>query len=168
MQKRPARFIMTLLATIMMLTALSPAVLAAPAISGECACLYLPAKDLVLYGKNEEKRHAMASTTKIMTALTVLSHCSLDEVVTVSPDATGIEGSSAYLKADQQFTVESLLYALLLASANDAAAALAIHTAGSVEEFAALMKNNLGEGDAVLFKARRSMKLEEIIEAIFD
>ncbi|MBQ8175333.1 MAG: D-alanyl-D-alanine carboxypeptidase [Clostridia bacterium] len=81
----------------------------------------------------------MASTTKIMTALVVLSHCRLDEAVTVSADAVGIEGSSVYLKVGEEQTVENLLYALLLASANDAAAALAIHVAGSIEAFAELM-----------------------------
>ena len=117
-----------------------PAV-AAPKVSGECACLYLPQNKLFICSKNAGLRHPMASTTKIITALVVLENCNLSDSVKISSQAAGIEGSSAYLKADSVFTVESLLYALLLASANDAAAALAIHTAGSIENFADLMND---------------------------
>ena len=113
--------------------------LASPRVSGECACLYLPQNKLFIYQKSADERHPMASTTKIITALVVLENCRPDDCVNISPDATGIEGSSIYLKADTVYTVESLLYALLLASANDAAAALAIHTAGSIEKFAEMM-----------------------------
>ena len=103
-----------------------------------------------LAAKNADARLPMASTTKIMTALVVLEHLPLDRVVTVSPDAVGIEGSSVYLFAGEQITVETLLYALLLSSANDAAVALAIETAGNVADFAALMNEkaaNLGLTD---------------------
>lgn len=108
-------------------------------LSAECACLYLPQKDLVLYGKQANKRHPMASTTKIMTALVVIEETAPYEEVVVSPDAVGIEGSSVYLRAGEHQTVENLLYALLLSSANDAAAALAIYVGGSIEGFAELM-----------------------------
>ena len=60
-------------------------------------------------------------------------------MVTVPPEAIGVEGSSIYLFAGEQITVRTLLYALLLSSANDAAVALACHTAGSVADFALLM-----------------------------
>ena len=92
-----------------------------------------------LCAKNATERLPMASTTKIMTALVVLERLPLDRVVTVPPEATGIEGSSIYLFAGEQITVETLLFALLLSSANDAAVALAIETAGTVSNFAALM-----------------------------
>ena len=117
--------------------------LAAPKVSGECACLYLPQNKLFICEKDANKRHPMASTTKIITALVVLENCNPNDCVKISPEAAGIEGSSIYLKADSIFTVESLLYALLLASANDAAAALAIHTAGSIEKFADLMNDRV-------------------------
>ncbi len=112
---------------------------AAPTTSGECACLYLPQLDTFLYEKNATRRHSMASTTKIMTALVVIEVCAPDEVVLVPEEAVGIEGSSVYLKAGEEQTVGNLLYALMLASANDAAAALAMHVAGSIEAFAAKM-----------------------------
>ena len=118
---------------------------AATSVSGECACLYLPQNNTFIFEKNADRRHPMASTTKIMTALIVLEQAAPDEVVTVSPRAAGIEGSSVYLQAGDQFTVEDLLYALLLASANDAATALAIHVAGDEEAFAARMNEKADE-----------------------
>lgn len=116
-----------------------------PGTSAECACLYLPHNNSVLYGKNENRRHPMASTTKIMTALVAIENSSQSEVVTVSPDAVGVEGSSLYLTANARFTMESLLYGMMLESANDAAAAIAIHVGGSVEGFADLMNEKAAE-----------------------
>ncbi|MBO7293025.1 MAG: D-alanyl-D-alanine carboxypeptidase, partial [Clostridia bacterium] len=110
-------------------------------LSAECAVLYDPAGDRVLYGKNADKRHAMASTTKIMTALVALRHLPLDTVVTVPKEATGVEGSSVYLKPGETYTLEALLYALLLQSANDAAEVIAYAVAGGVEPFADLMND---------------------------
>lgn len=110
-------------------------------LSAECAVLYAPEGQRVLYGKNEEKRHAMASTTKIMTALVALRHLPLDTVVTIPAEATGVEGSSVYLKPGETYTLEALLYALLLQSANDAAEAIAYAVAGGIEQFAALMND---------------------------
>lgn len=116
-----------------------------PTTSGECACLYLPQLDTFLYKKNAERRHSMASTTKIMTALVVIECCAPDEAVSVAEEAVGIEGSSVYLKAGEAQTVRTLLYALMLASANDAAAALAIHVAGSIEAFAEKMNERAAQ-----------------------
>ena len=74
-----------------------------------------------------------------MTALVAIENCPLDKVVTVSPEAVGVEGSSVYLYAGENITMESLLYALLLQSANDAAAAIAYEVAGGIDRFADLM-----------------------------
>ncbi len=93
----------------------------------------------VVFGQNENARLPMASTTKIMTALVALEALPLSTVVTVSREAVGVEGSSIYLVEGERLTLEELLYALLLESANDAAAAIAIAVAGSMEAFAALM-----------------------------
>jgi D-alanyl-D-alanine carboxypeptidase len=93
----------------------------------------------VLYEHNADDRMLIASTTKIMTAIVVIEHCDVGEPVTVGPESVGVEGSSMYLEAGKSYTVEQLLYGLMLVSGNDAATALAIHTAGSVEAFAALM-----------------------------
>ncbi len=108
-------------------------------VSAECAALMCVETGEMLYEKNADLHHAMASTTKIMTALVAIENCELDNTVTVSSDAVGIIGSSVYLYAGEQMTMESLLYALLLESANDAAAAIAIEVSGSIEGFAELM-----------------------------
>lgn len=93
----------------------------------------------VIFEKNAHEKLPIASTTKIMTAVVSLENCDLGEKVKISPRACGIEGSSIYLTKDEVLTVEELLYATMLESANDAASALAIHVAGSEEKFAQLM-----------------------------
>lgn len=109
------------------------------ALSAQHACLYIPEANITVYDKSADERHSMASTTKIMTALIALENSELDRIVTVSEKAVGIEGSSVYLKENDQYTMESLLYALLLQSANDAATAIAIELGGSIEGFAEMM-----------------------------
>ncbi len=93
----------------------------------------------VLFQKNGDVRLGIASTTKIMTAIVALETSSLDDEVVIPKEAVGIEGSSLYLKHGEILTVEELLYGLLLQSGNDAALALAIHIAGSVEGFVSIM-----------------------------
>ncbi|MCL1901926.1 MAG: D-alanyl-D-alanine carboxypeptidase, partial [Firmicutes bacterium] len=93
----------------------------------------------ILLEQNAYQKLAMASTTKIVTAITVLEYCRLNDIVKVDVKAVGIEGSSIYLQKDEELTVLQVLYGLMLQSGNDCAAALAIHCAGSVEEFAKLM-----------------------------
>jgi D-alanyl-D-alanine carboxypeptidase/D-alanyl-D-alanine carboxypeptidase (penicillin-binding protein 5/6) len=108
-------------------------------ISAKASALYEPEEGRFIYEKNGDQRMPMASTTKIMTAIVVSKHCETDEVVIIGPESVGIEGSSAYLREGDEYTVLELLYALLLQSANDAATALAYYTAGGIEEFAELM-----------------------------
>lgn len=111
-----------------------------PSVSAEAAVLVEAESGKIIFGKEERLSLPMASTTKIMTAFVVLKHkTDLSEKVVIPPKACGIEGSSVYLVAGETLSVEELLYALLLASANDAAVALAIATAGSVDAFADLM-----------------------------
>ena len=89
--------------------------------------------------KNPNSRHAPASLTKIMTALVVIEKCRPDEVVTVSRSAARETGSRIGLRRGERLTVRDLLAATLIASANDAARALADHAGGSQEAFVALM-----------------------------
>ena len=110
-----------------------------PAVSAASYVLADASDGTILAEGDAHTRRPMASTTKIMTALVVLDRCDPEETVTVSPVAVGTEGSSVYLYAGEQISVRSLLYALLLSSANDAAVALACHVAGDVPAFAALM-----------------------------
>ena len=115
-----------------------------PTVSARAAALYEPSTKRFIYQKNAKTRLGMASTTKIMTALVTLEQKRLDDTVKIDPRAVGVEGSSLYLKAGEVLTVEDLLYALMLRSANDAALALAYDISGSVEAFAQLMNEKAG------------------------
>lgn len=109
------------------------------ALSAKAALLMEAESGEVVYEKNASTPLPMASTTKIMTALVALELAAPDTEITVDPAAVGVEGSSVYLCAGERLTLEHLLYALLLESANDAAAAIAIGLCGSIEAFAAAM-----------------------------
>ena len=110
-------------------------------LSASSAVLYQPENDIFLYSKSADTKMPMASTTKIMTALVALDGTSLQDTVIIDERAVGVEGSSAYLKVGEVLTIEELLYALLLQSANDAAVAIACHVAGDVDAFALLMND---------------------------
>jgi len=111
-----------------------------PTTSAKSYIVYEPIGDLVICEKDADRILPMASTTKIMTALVAIEQGgNLDRVIKVSPAAAGIEGSSIYLYSGENITLRSLLYALLLRSANDAAAAIAIDIGGSIEGFAQMM-----------------------------
>ncbi len=112
---------------------------AAPAVSARSAVVIDAQTGKILFEQDAHTRRGMASTTKIMTALVALERLDEQTVVAVDPRACGIEGSSVYLSPGEKITVETLLYALMLQSANDAAAALAYAVADGIEEFAALM-----------------------------
>lgn len=99
----------------------------------------------VMYGKNEELRSAMASTTKIMTATIALENGNLQDEVTIDRKAAGTGGSRLGLKRGDKITLNDLLYGLMLRSGNDAAVAIAEHIGGSVEGFAELMNQKATE-----------------------
>lgn len=90
----------------------------------------------VLYEKNADEKRMIASITKLMTALVAVESAPrLTDPVTIQPEWTRAEGTSIYLKAGEQLTLEALLYGLLLESGNDAALAVAGYCAGDVETF---------------------------------
>lgn len=94
----------------------------------------------ILYAKNPDQPHAIASITKIFTVLVILRDHSLDEIVSVPQLPAYTNGAVALgLKSGQQFKLEQLLRAALIPSANDAADTLAIWDAGSVPAFTAKM-----------------------------
>jgi len=99
----------------------------------------------VLYGKNEEKVLAMASTTKIMTCIIALEQADLDDVVTVSSYAAKMPDVQLNIVAGEQYYLRDLLYSLMLESHNDSAVAIAEHIGGSVEGFAELMNAKVKE-----------------------
>lgn len=99
----------------------------------------------VLYANNADAALPMASTTKIMTALVALELADPDVSLTIPKEAVGIEGSSAYLMEGENMTLLTLLYALMLESANDAATAIAVCLSGSIEAFAREMNRKASE-----------------------
>lgn len=93
-----------------------------------------------LYGKNENQKLPMASTTKIMTAITAIENCEdLDAEFEVSRKSIGVPGTSLYLREGDSYSTRELLYALMLISGNDASVAIAEHVGGSVSEFITMM-----------------------------
>jgi D-alanyl-D-alanine carboxypeptidase len=99
----------------------------------------------VLSQNGGDRQLSIASTTKIMTGLIAVERCSLAEIVTVPAEAASVHGSRIYLEPGETYRVEELLYAMMIASANDAAVALAHHISGSVEAFSALMNQRARE-----------------------
>lgn len=93
----------------------------------------------ILFESGTAEPRAIASITKIMTALLVIERTRPTETVTVSADAAGQTGAELGLQPGEEVTVRDLLTALLLQSANDAAVALAEHVSGSVDTFVAEM-----------------------------
>lgn len=108
-------------------------------VSAQSAVLIEASTGRILYENNAYAKMPMASTTKIMTAVTVLENTVLTDTVTVSAQAAATEGSSMYLKSGEKITVLELLYGLMLSSGNDAANALAEYVGDSRENFAVLM-----------------------------
>lgn len=110
-----------------------------PNINSRAAIVYDRNSKQIIYGKEENTRKKMASTTKIMTCIIVLENSNLTDTVIVSKKAAGTGGSRVGLKTGEKATVQDLLYGLMLCSGNDAAVALAEHVGGSIEGFAELM-----------------------------
>lgn len=123
---------------------LAPITLTEPpslSISAQNAVL-MTKEGVVIYGKNEHLPAEMASTTKVMTAYLAVKHLEkhgINETVTVSEAAVGAEGSSIYLEKGEEVYLLDLLYAVMLASANDAALCLAEAIGGTVEDFVSMM-----------------------------
>lgn len=119
----------------------------APSVSAKGAILIDGSDGQVIYEKNADEKLYPASTTKIMTALTVFqileeTDTDLDSYVIIPKEAVGIEGSSVYLKAGEKLTIRELMYGMMLQSGNDAAAALAICCGGTMENFVDRMNQN--------------------------
>lgn len=118
---------------------------AEPTVGAQGAALVDGTTGRLLWGKNAEEPLAMASTTKIMTAILVLENANLDDVVTVSKNAAAQPEVHMDLKAGEQWKVGDLLSAMMLRSYNDTAVALAEHVSGSVEAFCQLMTEKATE-----------------------
>ena len=100
---------------------------AAPQISAHSAILIDAETGRVMFSKSSDERLAMASTTKIITAVTALEidGFDIDRTIEISENAAGVEGSSMYLQKGEKISMRNLLYGLMLSSGNDAAVAIA-------------------------------------------
>ncbi len=118
-----------------------------PVVTAPTAILIDAETGKVLYEKNADEKHYPASTTKVMTGILAIENGKLEDMITVGVNPSLIERGSSqiYLIPGEQLTMEQLLYALMLESANDAAVAIAEHISGSVEEFAKLMNKRASE-----------------------
>ena len=119
-----------------------------PAIACKAAYVADPASGKVFFEKNAHEKMYPASTTKLLTALLVLEHCTPDETAKVSAGAVSRVPAgyvTANLKAGETHTIRTLLQALLIPSANEAAFVLAEHVGGSVEAFAAMCNERAAE-----------------------
>lgn len=101
----------------------------------------------LLYGYNEDVERSPASMTKLMTAIVMLDEGCLEDTVTVGDlYSCYVDGSVLlYLEEGEEIAMRDLLAALMIMSANDAAAAIAIHVGGSIEEFAQMMNDKAQE-----------------------
>lgn len=118
-----------------------------PPIVGEAGILMEVSTGTILYSKNIHARYYPASITKILTALIVIENCDMDEIVTIPHEAVYMEDKGSHIALDEgeELTVKDCLYGILLASANDAAYALAIHVGGTIEGFADMMNRRAKE-----------------------
>lgn len=141
------KIILLLFASICPQFALTPSVVSAssytyPQLTAEAAVLIDAKTGQVLYGKNLNVRQYPASITKVMTGLLALEKGNLTDIMTMSREAVfsiGRNSSHVALDADEELTLEQALYAIAIASANDASNGIAEHISGSMESFAQLM-----------------------------
>lgn len=112
---------------------------AAQALTAPSALLLDPGTDRILYSRAPHRKQSPASTAKVMTALVALDALPLDQWVRISSRVEAIAPSKLYLRGGDRLKVRDLIKAVLMKSANDAAAALAIEVAGSEWSFAQKM-----------------------------
>lgn len=118
-------------------------------IIAESAVLINQDSGQVIFDKNMNEPMYPASTTKVLTAIIILESHDLNEIVTIDPKSPYAGGSHIALEIGEQLTVEQLLYALMITSANDAAEALAVFHSGSIEAFAQVMNEKAAEMGAI-------------------
>ena len=99
----------------------------------------------ILYERDIDTRRYPASTTKMMTLIVALEHGKLDDIVTVSKNAEGVEGSTLWLVQGDKIPLGELLTGMMMHSGNDATVAVAEHIAGSVPAFVRMMNDKAEE-----------------------
>ena len=144
------RTLSALLALIFLLALVPPARAEELAVESQACLLMEKATGEVLYAVNEHQQLEPASVTKIMTVLLVMEAIdsgalAYDDLITASAYACSMGGSQIWLKENEQMTVEDMLKAVCVVSANDCSVALAEHLAGSADAFVARMNQRAGE-----------------------
>ena len=110
-----------------------------PNLTARSAVVLDAATGMVIYSRDMDARRYPASTTKIMTLIVALEQGNLDDIVTVSKNAAGMEGSTLWLEPGDKVPLGELLYGMMMSSGNDATIAVAEHIAGSVPAFVRMM-----------------------------
>ena len=139
-----------LLALLLTLSLAMPAAAEELAVDAQACLLMEKTTGQVLYAVNEHEQLEPASVTKVMTLLLVMEAIdsgalNYDDMVTASAYACSMGGSQIWLEENEQMTVEDMLKAVCVASANDASVALAEHIAGSAEAFVEKMNQRAAE-----------------------
>ena len=139
-----------LLAVVLLLLLAVPARAESLAVDAQACLLMEKTTGQVLYAVNEHQQMEPASVTKIMTVLLVMEAIDsgtlqYDDMVTASAYACSMGGSQIWLKENEQMSVEEMLKAVCVASANDCSVALAEHLAGSADAFVERMNQRAGE-----------------------
>ena len=144
------RLLSGMLALLTVLSLTPAAHAEALAVTAQACILMEKTTGQVLYAVNEHQQLEPASVTKVMTMLLVMEAIdsgalAYDDVVTASAYACSMGGSQIWLKENEQLTVEDMLKAVCVVSANDASVALAEHLAGSAEAFVEQMNQRAAE-----------------------
>lgn len=114
-------------------------------ISAECAVVIVQNTGEIVFQRNANKKHSMASTTKIMTALLAVESGLLSNEFVIDSDSIKVEGTSMGLKENDIVSLLDLTYGMLLPSGNDAANATAVYLCGNVENFVQKMNEKASE-----------------------
>ena len=144
------RLLTVLLSLVVLTIAAAPAGAAELAVESQACLLMEKTTGEVLYAVNEHQQLEPASVTKIMTILLTMEAIdsgalAYDDLVTASAYACSMGGSQIWLKENEQLTVEDMLKAVCVVSANDCSVALAEHLAGSADAFVARMNQRAAE-----------------------
>ena len=129
------KYVYSIICFILWLSFLSP-------VQAQGTCFCVMAQDgRLLYGTGLHETQSVASISKVMTAIVAMEHGDLSMKITIGEEINDAQGSSIYLKEGETYTLEDLLYGLLLRSGNDAAVMIATYVAGSEEAFVKLMND---------------------------
>lgn len=124
---------------IVLLSFVRACALGADDISAECAVVITAQTGEVIFAKNADKKHSMASTTKIMTSLLAVESGRLSDEIKVDREMLNVEGTSMGLLGGDSVSLKELVYGMLLPSGNDAAEVTALYLGGSEADFAKMM-----------------------------